>query len=205
VTLRQKAYRAPANRLVQKGAFSVILQARSLVVHLSAFALTLGGLAGCSSSPSADAGAGASADVSFSKEVVPILQNSCAVGGAACHGDPSVVTAGAAGNRDYLGPPTGPYSAAVITQILGAMVGKPSLEDPSMNVVTAGDPTKSFLMYKIDFNLPGDPELSSLTCTTGELGNCGTVMPYPGLPDTNLSQAMRDTIRSWITQGAQNN
>ena len=184
----------------------MILQARSLVVHLSAFALTLGGLAGCSSSSSADGGAGgASADVSFSREVVPILQTNCAAGGTACHGDPSVVTAGgAAGNRDYLGPTTGAYSAAVITQILGAMVGKPSFEDPAMDVVTAGDPTKSFLMYKMDGDSTGDPLLSSLTCT-GELGNCGTAMPYPGIAGTTLPQAMRDTVRRWISQGAQNN
>ncbi len=183
----------------------MILQARSLVVHLSAFALTLGGL-GCSSSSSTDAGAGASADVSFSREVVPILQTNCATGGTACHGDPSVVTAGGgSGNRDYLGPPTGTYSAAVITQILDAMVGKPSLEDPSMNVVTAGEPTMSFLMYKMDGNAAGEPLLSSLTCTTGELGNCGTAMPYPGIPGTTLPQATRDTVRSWIAQGAKNN
>jgi hypothetical protein len=140
--------------------------------------------------------------VSFANDIVPILQANCAAAGSACHGDPSVVTASAGGDRDYLGPPTGAYSAAVITQILGAIVGTPSLEDPSMNVVTAGEPTKSFLMYKIDGNSTVDPQLSSLTCT-GDLGNCGTAMPYPGI--AILPQATRDTIRTWINQGAMNN
>jgi hypothetical protein len=109
------------------------------------------------------------------------------------------------GNRDYLGPATGTFSSAVTTQVLGAMLNKPSLEDPSMNVVTPGDSTKSFLMYKVDSNAAGDPLLSSLTtgCAAGDLGNCGTGMPYPGA--TLLPQATRDTIRSWINQGAQNN
>jgi len=196
----------------------VISQTSRLAMHLSALTLILGGLAGCSAAPTtstSDTGTAAgtgtgtttSSQISFARDIEPILQINCASGGSLCHGDPSVVTMGAQSdiaNRDYLGPPPDggafvPFTPAITMQVYTAMVGKPSLEDPSMNVVTAGDPTKSFLMYKMDGNLTA----LGTQCMTGELANCGALMPFAS--PTALPQATRDKVRSWITQGAKNN
>ena len=118
--------------------------------------------------------------------------------GVACHADPSYPTMGLAtgGNRTYLGASSGSVDTAAV---VNGMVGKPSAEDPSMNVVTAGDPTKSYLMFKMD------GQLNSLgpACQKGDLGVCGALMPFGG--SQPLPQATRDTIRSWISQGAKNN
>ncbi len=100
------------------------------------------------------------------------------------------------GNRTYLGPATGSVDATVV---LSGFVGKPSFEAPSMNVVTAGDPTKSYLMFKMDGQLGS----LSVACQSGDLGSCGALMPFGG--STPLPQATRDLVRSWITQGAKNN
>ncbi len=117
-----------------------------------------------------------------------------------CHSDPSYATNGVptGGNRTYLGPATGSVDATVV---LSGMVGKPSFEAPSMNVITAGDPTKSYLMFKMD----GPQQLMTLAsaCQSGDLGTCGLTMPFGvSMP---LPQATRDLVRSWITQGAKNN
>jgi len=67
--------------------------------------------------------------------------------------------------------------------------------------VTAGDPTKSFLMYKMD----GTQDTLSAQCMPGELmatPYCGLVMPYGAVP---IAQPLRDKVRAWITQGAKNN
>jgi hypothetical protein len=185
-------------------------------------AIWLLGMAGCSSgagAPVADAGAPgadafaadagdaegdgateggeAAASVSFAQDVMPIFQHSCATGGAMCHGDPSVATdgQGTGGNRAYLGPP---YVAGDPTSILAGLVGQPSFEDPSMNVVTAGSPETSYLMLKMD----GALAPLAAACASGDLGKCGAAMPLSEQP---LPQAIRDTVRSWIAQGALNN
>jgi hypothetical protein len=189
----------------------VIFHANHLALHMSALTLILG-IAGCSSSdsspPAGNSSSGGTSSsgggtkvVSFKTDVVPILQASCSTGGTLCHGDPSVVTMGtvSGGNRDYLGPSSGAFTPATTTMVLGAMVGKPSLEDPSMNVVTVGDPTKSYLIYKID----GTQGTLSAQCMTGELAGCGLLMPYG--TTVPLPQATLDTIKNWVTQGALNN
>ncbi len=98
-------------------------------------------------------------------------------------------------SRTYLSPASGSGDAANI--IAGMM--KPSFEDPSMPVVTKGDPTKSFLMYKMDGNLNG----LTAQCAKGEAQSCGVLMPQTSTDP--LSQTIRDTVRAWITQGAKNN
>lgn len=100
------------------------------------------------------------------------------------------------GDRTYLGPATGTVNATVV---LNGMVGKPSYEAPSVKVVAAGDPTKSFLMNKMD----GQLSTLASACQSGDLGLCGALMPFGG--STPLPQATRDTIRNWIAQGANNN
>src|ERR1017187_10246782 len=103
----------------EKGAFSVISHTSRLAMHLSALTLILGGLAGCSAAPTTStpdtgtaAGTGTgtttSSQVSFARDIEPILQTNCSAGGSLCHGDVSVVTMGAqsdVANRVYLGPP----------------------------------------------------------------------------------------------------
>jgi hypothetical protein len=143
------------------------------------------------------ADAGTAANVSFALEVMPIFKRSCAVGSAMCHGDPSVATngQGTGGNRAYLGPP---YSAGDPATILAGLVGQPSFEDPAMNVVTAGSPTTSYLMLKMD----GALAPLAAACASGGLGKCGASMPMGG---QLLPPETRDTVRNWIAQGALNN
>jgi hypothetical protein len=98
----------------------------------------------------------------------------------------------------FLGSPDGGVDAA---QVLSGLVGQPAIEDPKMNLITAGDPEHSFLMHKLDYdecqfasdcNPPKNPLFL----------NCGAGMPYvSGVVDTDT----RDNIRRWIAQGAKNN
>jgi hypothetical protein len=156
-------------------------------------------------------GAGAStAAVSFEAQIMPILQSNCSVGGggfgAACHADPSVAQPFApGGTRQWFGPlmpavtVTGPLSA-----IYNGFVNKPSTEDRSMPVVKQGDPTQSFLWYKIN-NTQGALEMGTPDpCARGDLGTCGSVMPLPlfGVTITPLPQVDLDLICNWIVQGA---
>ena len=63
-----------------------------------------------------------------------------------------------------------------------------------MPLVTAGDPTRSFLMLKMD----GTQDTQANACTAGEMGSCGLSMPY----GTLLDQGTRDRVRAWIAMGA---
>jgi hypothetical protein len=145
---------------------------------------------GCSSSPPATS----TPSVSFSSEVLgPIFQTSCSASGIACHGDPTVTNAPNQ-MRPYLGPPSGQADAATII----AALMKPSSEDPSMPLVTPGDPTMSYLMQKMDNTL------STLDCSKGDdMGSCGLYMPFT--TPCCLPQSTRDTVRAWIAEGAPNN
>lgn len=131
-----------------------------------------------------------SAPVSFAAQVLPIFQQSCALS-ASCHGDPA-----SAPVQPYLGSADGGADAAAI---LAKLVGVPSLEDPTMNLVSSGDPPNSFLMHKMD----GDQCTLVAQCAgTGismTYANCGSSMPQ-GTP--TLPAAIRDTVRAWIKQGA---
>ncbi len=131
--------------------------------------------------------------VTYSKDVAPIFDLSCAVGGANCHGDVSVKNLG----RPFLGLRDGGVDAA---SLIAGIVGVKSVEDPSMNEITAGDPKQSFLMHKMD---------ADQGCFAADCANNGT--PYTDcgglMPSLNpiLDQPTRDTVRRWIAQGAQAN
>jgi hypothetical protein len=174
-----------------------------------------GSTAGANSSGSSGAsgyapcGAGAStAAVSFASQIVPILQSTCSVGGtgpmALCHGDPSIAgpfTPG--GTRQWFGPPAPAVnSAATLAMIYSGFVNQPSTEDVNMDVVKPGDPTQSFLWYKIN-DTQGSLDMEN-RCDRGDLGECGEAMPLPltGAPLTLLPQTDRDLICNWIAQGA---
>lgn len=158
---------------------------------------------GCSSpSDGSDAGAvcfdystftGTTPPVSFATDVMKILRGSCGLS-ASCHGDPSSTLPG----QPFLGPANSAPSpsAADLTGILAGLIGKAATKDPSMPIVTAGNPSKSFLMYKLD----GVLTCAALTCAAD--ASCGLTMPSgsPALPASEL-----DVIRRWIKQGAKNN
>jgi hypothetical protein len=146
---------------------------------------------------------GGSPAVSFKADVLPIWRLSCGLS-TSCHGNPSPTVVG----QHYYGPPmSAPEpSAADITKILAGTVGVDSVDEPEMAVVKAGDPAHSFMMYKLD----GDPSniaagvncKTALQCATASPNGCLESMPQGG-PELGLAQ--RNTIRSWIAQGAQNN
>ncbi len=77
------------------------------------------------------------------------------------------------------------------------LVGQPSTEQPSVNLVEPGHPEQSYLVNKLDgtqaqvCSQNGDPAF-----------NCGLQMPNGG---PYLSQADLDALKQWITDGAQNN
>jgi hypothetical protein len=131
--------------------------------------------------------------VSFSKDVLPVFNNSCGIGGQQCHGDPMVGHTG----QPYLGQSPGTPDVAAI---LAGIVGQPAEEDTQFSLVAAGDPAKSYLMHKVD----GDACRYAKECNaTGDplFKNCGSQMPFNA---GSLSLAQRDTIRRWIAQGAKN-
>jgi hypothetical protein len=149
----------------------------------------------------ADASVPARPGVSFAAEVMPIFQQSCTLS-SVCHGQ-----VGNAGEEDlYLGDNTGGTPS---TQIHDLLVGVPSTEDPSMNLVRAGDPANSYLWIKVSGDPNSNPSVvkgcakaasACAICGTGQ--PCGAIQPYLG---EMLPAATLGTIQNWIAQGAQNN
>jgi hypothetical protein len=133
----------------------------------------------------------------FVHDVVPVFQTSCAVGGETCHGDPTVT----ASQRPFLGYFDGDGGAAVTQAVRSGLVGIKSKEDLLMNLVTAEDPAKSFLMHKMD----GDQCTLISECMQGASyrPNCGVFMPYQY--PTILDPDTRNVVRRWIAQGALDN
>jgi hypothetical protein len=117
----------------------------------------------------------------FSDDVLPLLTTHCVM----CHGttdDPS-------GNL-FLGK-----SASDAATVYKNLVGMPSGEYADMSFVTVSDPTRSYLMHKLD----GDQCQYDAMCGGG---TCEQNMPMIG---GELAPAQRDAIREWIYQGAQDN
>jgi hypothetical protein len=142
--------------------------------------------------------------VSLKTDILPIFQISCGISGSTCHG----MFQGGMQNlylAEQLSAMDGDGDAGAIVK---GIVGVKSVEDPSMNIVTAGDPTNSFLMHKID----GDQCTLASQCEAPDgaifMGNttvpvpCGQNMPYL---NSMLTTAELDTIRRWIAQGAMDN
>jgi hypothetical protein len=183
---------------------------------LVAFALlVLAGTSACSNSSSSNNGDGGGGDggnggcppyqdppgtdltkpvVSLKSDVIPVFQGSCSLS-LSCHG---AATGGQ--GKLYLGPKAGMVDTAMLIQ---ALMG-PSVEIPSVPYVTPGDPTKSYLMQKMDgdqclydSHCTPDPTLMTPTCM-----DAGQAMPQGS---TVLDVATRDKVRRWIAQGAQNN
>lgn len=123
--------------------------------------------------------------MSFKTNVMPVLTASCA--SASCHG----VADGPQGGL-FLGAQLkkGADAAQVYRSLVGPMAG----ELGTMPYVTAGDPSKSFLMHKLD----GDQCMYADACANH---TCADTMPRDG----QLPVETRDIVRRWIAQGAPNN
>ncbi|MEI8257285.1 MAG: hypothetical protein WCJ30_16550 [Deltaproteobacteria bacterium] len=119
---------------------------------------------------------------SFSQEIQPILNQSCAVGGSSCH------SATGTGGRLRLDP----------ASAYAALVGVASTQVPSMRMVEAGHASASFLLNKIT----GDMYTAVPACSSSTM-NCGTRMPMLG--GQTLTDAQVALIRQWINAGAPNN
>jgi hypothetical protein len=118
--------------------------------------------------------------VSFSRQVMPIFGNHCAL--PSCHG-----SAFGSANGVYLG---GTDAAAIHKRIVEVR----SSELPTMSFVKAGDPRESYLLRKMD----GSTCLLDAQCTDA---SCGQSMPRN---DETLPIEQRDLVRRWIAQGAKN-
>ena len=141
-------------------------------------------LAGCAGSGGGGATPGRKAckppaqpSVSFANNIQPIFTRSCAVAG--CH----------------VGPvPAGPGQDLSLGKAYASSVNVPSVEQPKLKRVKAGDPDASYIVRKIE----GGPDIS------------GVLMPN-GCPGTPLNGAQClspddiAAIRTWITECALNN
>ena len=129
--------------------------------------------------------------VSFKTDVMPFFAQAC--GFSSCHGSSGNPQGGL-----FLGPQTGADEATVLAKL----VGPTSLELPSMPYVTPGDPTKSYLMHKID----GDQCQFDKQCTPqpGALRPARAATRCRKAPISAPTDT-RDKVRRWIAQGAQNN
>lgn len=129
---------------------------------------------------------------SFLVDVLPVFQQSCGLS-MTCHGSQVPV----APNHPYLGPsPANQATPQDIEEIFAQIVGVASVTEPSLAIVTPGEPESSILMHKLDATL----ECDALACAQAD--GCGAPMPLRG---TQLPDDQRDAIRRWIAQGAQNN
>jgi hypothetical protein len=147
--------------------------------------------------------AASSTTVSFAQDIQPIFQGSCGVGGATCHGSYPGST-GAQGL--YLGEPlANDDGVGDAGAILSGIVGKASLEAPSLDIVSAGNPSESYLMHKVDGDMAslGSACLPVSTSFPNAITQpCGVQMPQssPALPASKAT-----LIWQWIAQGAKNN
>jgi hypothetical protein len=135
-------------------------------------------LVACASSASrsngdTDAGTPAGQPRSFRRDVVPIFAQSCAT--ASCHGSAQ----NGLGIVLLVGDPPS----------LHAQLLRESPTATGMKLVLPGEPTKSFLYAKV----VGDQ--GDYTCT---VPGCGETMP----PGTKIPSTQRDTLRDWISEGA---
>ncbi|HTB77052.1 MAG TPA: hypothetical protein VK762_27595 [Polyangiaceae bacterium] len=148
-----------------------------------------------------DGGACGSASVSFGTDIMPVFRNGCTLS-SVCHGQ-----VGNASEEDlYLGDNAGSTSPSVVYQ---GRVGVRSKEDPSMNLVTSGNLSSSYLWHKVYGDQNSNPAVASgCANAASQCGDCtssapcGAMEPYLGgsLPTADLC-----AIQNWIGQGARNN
>lgn len=134
-----------------------------------------------------------SVPVSFATNVAPLFMSNCGIGGGVtCHG---------AGNASpFLGEADGGSDAATI---LDSIVGVEAGEDPEMDFIAPNQPGQSYLMHKIDGDQCTLSDECALSIYNEYYPGCGASMPF--LPHALLPTSLRDQVRAWIAQGAQNN
>lgn len=160
------------------------LEAFSLAAVLALTTLAM--VPACSSDTTADlhpasasGGTPAGQPRSFTKDVVPILVQQCAL--SSCHGNPDNK---AVGIHFRLGD----------SEAIFAELQKESPTAKGAKFVVARDPAKSYMLAK----MTGDQDSFSAAC--GAPG-CGAIMP----PGGKLPTTQRDTVQQWITEGAVKN
>ncbi len=148
-----------------------------------------------------DGGACGSASVSFGADIMPIFRSGCTLS-SVCHGQ----MGNAAEEELYLGDNAGGTSPSVVYQ---GLVGVRSKEYPSMDLVTSGNLSSSFLWHKVYGDQNSSPSMATgCASAANQCGDCtsntpcGGLMPYLGEP---LPTADLCAIQNWIGQGAQNN
>jgi len=199
-----------------------MLRKLSILASISVVACALGSISmGCSSSTSGGGGGSGSssgssggATVSFSNDVMPAFQAGCTLT-SECHGQ----TGNTAEENLYLGEnnpdsSTGePVDPGVAMMVYNGLVGVPSLEDPSMPLVTKGDPTTSYLIQKLNNTqnnfaagcMKSSTPCSATSSTCTSATPCGTSMPDDGTLWSQGNQAALTAVTNWISQGALNN
>jgi hypothetical protein len=120
---------------------------------------------------------GTGAPISFRADVMPVFEKACAF--TSCHGSAQ------AANGIFLGKsdPDGVFSR---------MVEQRSIRYPEQTFVVPGDPTKSFLVKKLE------PKSCNRDC---QAGACGEPMPKS---NPALAAESRLKVARWIAQGAKN-
>jgi hypothetical protein len=166
--------------------------------------------------------------VSFASDVLPLFSRSCGLS-IQCHRslDPQQSTGEWGAPLVYLGcvdspstvtfpcddPNPGPdvYRALVGLRDGGLEAGPAvPVEIASMPFVTPGEPSKSYLMHKLDGDvcilqgcIPNNPLVLGTAGMVGVMSSwCGQQEPFLQGP---LDEATRDLVRRWIAQGAKNN
>lgn len=147
-------------------------------------------------------GADASTAVSFAADIQPIFQGSCGVSGPTCHGQ---FGGGSAQNLYLAEPMVSDDGYGDAGAILEGIVRMTSLEAPTMDIVTPGDPSSSYLMHKVNGDMCAI--ISDCAPITASLPSsitmpCGVRMPQTGAP---LGPSEATLIWDWIEQGAKNN
>ena len=127
------------------------------------------------------------AEVSFTDDLLPFFAVACAFGG--CH-DADTRQAGL-----FLGwnVSQGPTSGAAAREVHDNLLS-PATTTADLPRVTPGDPSRSFLMIKVE----GCQAALGLTCVPA-LAPCGNRMPYLSPPLPSMQRAM---LARWIKDGA---
>ena len=134
--------------------------------------------------------------VSFSLDVVPVLQASCNGDGSNCHASTAAQPkAGLAlGPRDTF-VPTPMEIDAVHAELVGVAAQK-----STMVLVRPSDPAHSFLLSKVEYRRPDACLPDGEMCLgTG----CGNDMPA-GQSAVPLTETEKSLLRTWIRDGALN-
>jgi hypothetical protein len=168
---------------------------------------------GCSSSSEGSAPEGGTGDcgsaaVSLKSDVMPIFAENCSASGI-CHGQ--MHNSGEENLYLGLSDSGGANGPSDVAAVYASLVGVKSLEDPSMDLVTAGDLENSYLWHKVTGDQNSDSAVANGCQAAATVSNacsdcvpgapCGVQMPFAGA----LEPAASCAIQNWIAQGAMDN